>query len=203
MRVRTEAKRRSIIEAAAEVFLEAGFERASMAEIAARVGGSKGTLYGYFGSKEELFLEVTLEAARSHFEPLLAALAKDTDDLRDALQRFGEKMLLSMCSEQLMQARRAIIAESGRTEMGVRFFESGPEKGMTELAQWLEQQMVAGKLRRADSLVAAYQLTALLEAETVAPALFGVRKSPTKVKIRQAVGRALDTFLGAFAARQS
>ena len=59
MRVRTESKREAILEAASHVFLESGFEGASMAEIAARVGGSKATLYGYFGSKEDLFVEVT------------------------------------------------------------------------------------------------------------------------------------------------
>lgn len=47
MRVRTEAKRDAIVEAASEVFLESGFEGASMAQIATLVGGSKATLYGY------------------------------------------------------------------------------------------------------------------------------------------------------------
>ena len=58
MRVRTEEKRDTIVQAASEVFLELGFEGASMSQIAARVGGSKRTLYGYFGSKEDLFLAV-------------------------------------------------------------------------------------------------------------------------------------------------
>ena len=48
MRVRNEEKRLEIIRIAAELFDELGYERTSMSTIAARVGGSKATLYGYF-----------------------------------------------------------------------------------------------------------------------------------------------------------
>src|SRR5579863_10433780 len=53
--VRGDAKRRAILEVAREVFLAQGYAATSMSEIAAKVGGSKGTLYNYFRSKEELF----------------------------------------------------------------------------------------------------------------------------------------------------
>ena len=74
MRVRTEAKRAAIVSAAQAAFQEAGFERASMAEIAARAETSKVTLYNYFPSKEALFVEATLEHRRPQFEPAFAAL---------------------------------------------------------------------------------------------------------------------------------
>ena len=51
MRVRTQARRDTIIEAAIQLFEEAGYEGASMSELARRLGGSKATLYGYFPSK--------------------------------------------------------------------------------------------------------------------------------------------------------
>ena len=44
MRVKTDDRRAAILEAAVEVFREVGYERASMAAISARVGGSKATL---------------------------------------------------------------------------------------------------------------------------------------------------------------
>ena len=49
------AKRRQIIEGAREVFLAQGFDAASMGEIARKARVSKGTLYVYFDSKEQLF----------------------------------------------------------------------------------------------------------------------------------------------------
>src|ERR1700748_881544 len=50
-----DSRREAILDVATEVFLEVGYSCASMSAIAARVGGSKGTLYNYFKSKEELF----------------------------------------------------------------------------------------------------------------------------------------------------
>ena len=51
MKVKTEARREAIVEAAAQLFQEMGYERASMNELAKRLGGSKTTLYNYFPSK--------------------------------------------------------------------------------------------------------------------------------------------------------
>ena len=49
------AKRRQIMDGARTVFLSAGFDGASMNDIARAAGVSKGTLYAYFNSKDELF----------------------------------------------------------------------------------------------------------------------------------------------------
>ena len=198
MRVKTEAKRDAIIAAASEVFLESGFEGASMAEIAARVGGSKATLYGYFSSKEELFLEVTNGEAKQQFDPLLVALAEDTDDIELALQRFGERILAVLCSEKSIQARRAIIAESGRSDIGKRFFEMGPMVGLTEVSRFMEKQMARGVLRPRDPMLAAHQLFALLDSETVMARLFGIEPQLSRAQIRRSVKNAVETFMGGF-----
>ena len=43
---------------ASQVFLEKGFDAASMNDIARAAGVSKGTLYVYFANKEQLFVEL-------------------------------------------------------------------------------------------------------------------------------------------------
>lgn len=50
-----ERRREEIILAAMNVFLRNGFDRSKMEAIAAEAGIGKGTIYGYFSSKEELF----------------------------------------------------------------------------------------------------------------------------------------------------
>src|SRR5258708_22025925 len=54
-RLDRDARREAILDVAQDVFLEEGFANASMSTIAARLGGSKGTLYNYFKSKDDLF----------------------------------------------------------------------------------------------------------------------------------------------------
>lgn len=200
MRVKTEAKREAIVQVASEVFRELGFEGASMVEIAARVGGSRATLYGYFSSKEELFVAVIHAAAKSHFEPIFAALGQeDDDDLERVLQRFGEKVLAVVCSQELIQAHRAVIAEAGRSDIGRLFFEGGPRKGLEELGGFLERQMRKGRMRTADPYVAAGHLTALLDSETVRPSLLGMQGPLTRKDLREATRRAVQVFLGGYA----
>src|SRR5450830_1003670 len=180
MRVKTEAKREAILAAACEVFRDAGFEGASMADIAARIGGSKATLYGYFSSKEELFVAVMQDEAIKEFDPILSALDKEVSNIQEALQTCGEKVLEFLCSASRIQTLRAIIAQSGRTDIGKRFHESGPKVGLQRIAEFLERQMTQGRLKRADPLMAAVQLKALLECETVTPLLLGIEEKLSK-----------------------
>jgi len=56
--VRSERRVREILSAARGVFAEKGFERATTAEIAQRLGTSEATVFTYFGSKRELCMEV-------------------------------------------------------------------------------------------------------------------------------------------------
>ncbi|MDR6673823.1 TetR/AcrR family transcriptional regulator [Xanthomonas sp. 1678] len=198
MRVRTEAKREAIVEAAAGVFLEAGFEGASMTQIASRAGSSKRTLYGYFPSKEELFVAVAHSVAERFMEPILAALMQTEDDLPTALQRLGEDALGFLCSEQSVQVWQTIIGVSGRSDIGLLFFESGPDHGMSRLGIYLQEQMEQGRLRRADPTTAARHLAGLLEAETLMPCLFGALKNPSPEYLREATRRALQVFFGGY-----
>lgn len=203
MRVKTEAKRDAIVQVASEVFRELGFEGASMVEIAARVGGSRATLYGYFKSKEELFVAVILGTARSHFDPIFEALGQEADeDLERVLQRFGEKVLAVICSQEVIEAQRAVIAESGRSDIGRLFYEGGPRQGVTQMSGFLEQQMRKGRLRMADPVAAAHHLMALLESETVRPRLLGILGPLTRKDLREATQRAVQVFLGGYASER-
>ena len=56
-----EAKRLELIASAAKVFARDGYEKTRMADVAACADVGKGTLYEYFPSKEDLFLEVCAE----------------------------------------------------------------------------------------------------------------------------------------------
>ena len=64
------AKRRQIIDGASRVFLAQGFDAASMGAIAREAGVSKGTLYVYFKSKEELFEAIVEEQRRQQAEEI-------------------------------------------------------------------------------------------------------------------------------------
>jgi AcrR family transcriptional regulator len=200
MRVLTEAKRKEILEIASQVFTEMGYEGASMAEIATRVGGSRGTLYRYFPSKERLFLEVVLATGRRHLEPVFADLEKSAGDMTMALQRYGEKFVSFLCDPESLAAQRMVIAEAGRSDIGKLFHQAGPKRGQDLLAKYLSAKMDEGILRRSDASVAADHLVALLQAEIMPRCLMGLQETASRGQIRQVVKRAVAVFMAAYAA---
>lgn len=176
-----------------------GFEGASMAQVAAKVGGSKSTLYRYYNSKEELFLAVSHDAAKRHIVPSLELLlASKGKDLPKALCRFGEVAITIVASETSIKTLRTVISESGRSDIGKRFFEAGPNVGLQSISGFFQEQMDAGRMRQADPAVAARHLMALFESETVQPRLMGIKGELSKTEIRAAVHRAVDTFWRAY-----
>src|SRR6185437_2604019 len=62
------SKRRQILDGARKVFMDLGFDGASMNEIARLAGVSKGTLYVYFADKNRLFEAIVEEEARERDE---------------------------------------------------------------------------------------------------------------------------------------
>lgn len=60
----SKGKRELIIEAAEKIFSQKGFFQAKVEEIAAAAGVGKGTVYEYFSSKEEVFMEMIKEITK-------------------------------------------------------------------------------------------------------------------------------------------
>ena len=89
MRAKSETRRQAILDAAAQVFQETGFERTTMAAICERLGYSKATLYNYFPSKEALFLEVMFQASEADFQNTMLALQTRGDADTAGLRRPG------------------------------------------------------------------------------------------------------------------
>lgn len=150
MRVKTEAKRQHIVDVAAQAFRELGFEGASMAEICARVGGSKATLYNYFASKEELLFEVMRQSCEVDFDAAYRAIDVTTDDIGKALQKFGERFLAALYSPEVQANRHLAITSSSKTDLGRLMYERGVRQSQAVVTEVLSAAMKQGKLRPAD-----------------------------------------------------
>ncbi len=199
MKVRTETRRSAILEAAVELFKEKGFERASMNELARRLGGSKATLYGYFPSKEELFVAVVKAVATVHLSDAIATLSEDAAarmSLEDLLVRFGERMMVVLTNDaSALAVYRMVVGEAGHSVVGQLFDESGPAQLGEALAALFERAIERGELRRADPKVLAAHFSALVTSET-SNRLYQMDPAPMALKdIRRMVRRAVEAFL--------
>ncbi len=102
-----------ILTTAKGVFLELGFERASMDEVASRAQTSKRTLYAHFESKEKLFLAV-IELVRALSLDRLKAPEAYSSKPGEALVQFCARYLEVMLYERSVQLLRVTIAQTAR-----------------------------------------------------------------------------------------
>jgi AcrR family transcriptional regulator len=195
MRVKTENKRQAIMKAASEIFREEGFSGASMAMIAARVGGSKATLYNYFASKDELFAAITFDAAEATADTMMELLESDVGDIRETLLRFGHAYLDLILSPDIIMVTRIGISHGPQPSFARSLYEKGPGQGWRSIAACLQRYHDLGLLALGDSKMAALQLKGLLEAGLLEPTLFGVRPAIARGNV---VTQAVDMFLARY-----
>lgn len=163
MRVRTEARRRAILDAARSVFEERGFERATMAEISERVGGSKMTLYSYFPSKEELFVACIEEDIEADAGQMVEAV-RAIPDLYQSLETFGRIYLATATGPRAIANYRMLAGMPPETGLGRRFYDF-MRRGWLKLCHHFEEQIAAGRLRPEAPWTMAMHLKGMLEAE--------------------------------------
>jgi AcrR family transcriptional regulator len=195
------SKRRQIIEGARKVFLERGFDAASMGEIARVAGVSKGTLYVYFKDKEELFEAIVGQQCRAQAEQIFN-LDPEDHDVEGVLTRLGIAFAQFVCRPGGASPIRAVIAIAERMpELGRRFYETGPALGIARLRAYLEAQVAAGVIAAEDCEIAAAQFMEACLATVYKPILFNFGKPPTLERTEYVVKIAVRVFLAAYRVR--
>src|SRR5499427_7439927 len=195
------AKRRQILDGARAVFLSQGFDAASMGEIARAAGVSKGTLYVYFDSKEELFEAIVHQQCEAQAEGLFD-LSSDDEDVETVLTRLGLGFVGFLCQPDKASPLRTVIAIADRMpEIGKKFYETGPAYGIAMLAAYLKRQVDAGVLAVDDCEIAAAQFLDACQSTLFKPVLFNFAPPPPPERIEHVVRIAVRTFLAAYRVR--
>jgi AcrR family transcriptional regulator len=197
---RRQDRRDAILAVAATSFLEHGYAGTTMSAIAATLGGSKGTLWSYFPSKEALFAAV-LDQATENFRAQLSQILDPCGDLSATLRRFCSSLMERVTSPEAIALHRLVIGEGGRfPEMGRIFHERAPRLTHALLAEYLEGAMDRGLMRRDDPLSAARLLISLCLAGCHQLLLMGMIEKATPDLLDRDVDAAMALYLRAFAA---
>jgi TetR/AcrR family transcriptional repressor of mexJK operon len=200
LRAGRDEKRDAILRIACDAFLEDGYAATSMSAIAAKVGGSKATLYNYFASKEELFAAVISEKCQDIHYLVFEAEAPDPD-IRVDLTRLGTRMLRLILSDEKIAIYRLVTAETARfPELGRAFYESGPGRGKKILSQYFDRAIEEGKLKPGNTLVMSGHFFDLLKGELHHRKLWNVTDRITDEEILESTQQSIDVFLAAYGA---
>lgn len=140
-------KRSRILSAAMEVFGERPFHQVKMEEIAERAGVGKGTVYGYFSGKEELFKEMMHESSVVYFREALAAVS-DKRTVQEKLHSLFHHHLHFI--EKHAAAARILAGERRLPRPGIEATKERHKRVERFVADLLTEGIERGEFRRVD-----------------------------------------------------
>lgn len=192
------AKREQILEVATRAFLDNGYGRTTMNAISESIGGSKGTLWNHFPSKEALF-ECGLDYATTDLRRQFSLILDPEADIELALRQFCTAFLTKLTSPDSIALHRLVLGEARQfPEIGRIFFDRCPKAIQELLADFLAVAIERGHLGHGTAFDMAQQLTALCMCGCHQKMAIGVIDKATDEMIVRDVARAIDTFVLAF-----
>jgi AcrR family transcriptional regulator len=191
------SKRRQILDGARKVFMDLGFDGASMGEIARSAGVSKGTLYVYFADKNGLFEAIVEEEVLEQ-----GKVAFNFDPARDVtttLMDFGQAYIQLLCRPGGGSALRTVMAIAERMpEVGRRFYSNVIARTIARLAAYLDIHVRSGDLVIEDGELAATQFMQMCQASLFLPFVFQAAPAPSAERIAQVVESATRMFMARY-----
>ena len=199
---RSARKRRAILEAATEVFLDHGYRGASMDAIAARAQVSKQTVYKHFADKEGLFSEIVRSAVDAAADPVLGEAQRlpDSRDVEADLRHLGPQLLARVMRPPILRLRRLVIGEAGRfPELGRAFHEQGPGRTIAALEIAFERLAALGELDVDDPSLAAAHFNWLIMSIPLNQAmLLTGDEPPSPAELNRYADAGVSVFLAAY-----
>ena len=158
---RKQARPRELVDAALDLFVEKGFAATRAEEVAARAGVSKGTLFLYFPSKEELFKAVIRDNIASHFPVWQQEMAQfqgsSADMLRLALVSWWERVGQTRASGVV----KLVMSEAQNfPDIAAYYQREVIQPGSTLLREILARGVASGEFRPMDLDRTVYTLVA-------------------------------------------
>ena len=185
----------AILKAAADLFPKLGFEKTTMDAIALYAGVTKQTVYSHYQSKEQLFIRLVDSLCReglSH-KPISGSASKKFEEL---FYDVGFNLLTLITSIEGMAVTRLVLAESSRyPKLAKLYYESGTQRIVKLLAEFLDGQNARGVIRIPNTQSAAAYFFALLKGQYFLRMTLGVPPIPSLKEKRAHVSEVVAIFM--------
>lgn len=198
---RKESRPAEILAAALDLFVEKGFAATRLDEVAARAGVSKGTLYLYFSSKEEMFKAVVRET----IVPLIKAFANELSQAKTTaeaeLNMFFTQWWTKFGSTKASGICKVVIGESGNfPEMALFFNTEVIEPSHQLVSRIIQHGMDSGEFRAMSLQSAAHLVMAPLVMKAIWQHSFARCQVLDLLPAEELISAHRDNILRAFAA---
>lgn len=189
------ARRQAMIDAAAAVFFEQGFERASLSAIVRRSGGSLSTLYQLFGSKEGLFEAMVTQRCAEIMEPLTAPHLPDQCP-RETLTRIARGLMGVLMDPEAQGLWRMVMGEGIKfPRLPEIYFRCGPDPLQAAMIRYLGDLHERGVVQCPDVGAVVNAFCGMMQSDLFYRTVTGMRPIPDNSEIERHVQKVVDLFL--------
>lgn len=190
-------KRQQILDGARRMFLSKGFEAASMQDVAREAGVSKGTLYVYFSSKEDMFGALVLSEC-DRLQAVMRQIGSGSGTVKEQLHAIARQLLATLLQNEVLCAMRMMIGAGDRfPDLARMVYAAGPTRSVLTMSEYLSRRVAAGELdiddcdaassEFLDLVIAGQQRRALLMMPPLAPE-----------QLEEYISRRVGMFLSAY-----
>lgn len=191
--------RAAIVNAATDLFLECGYDRTSLARVAASAGVSKATLFKQFPTKAALFEATVLAAGDASARELVDPPA---GDFHAGLVVLGLGYAELLARPRIADLIRTLIAEAPRfPDLHERTFDFGTLPALAALGRYFRAENAAGTARVDDPDVAATQFLGMIATVVFWPRLVHGNWSLGEEETLRVVDEAARTMVARYGAR--
>jgi TetR/AcrR family transcriptional repressor of mexJK operon len=190
-RAQQEQRHEELLNIALDIFLERGFEQATMEEIAIQVGMSKRTVYARYEDKGALFKAAVRRAIERTTMPREALEAVATDDLEETLAAIARLRIVNVARPVATKLQRILSAQSYRfPELFNAAFEEGAGPTIRFLTDLFERFSKQGEINVTEPQRAAAAFLSLAVGGPARIIVSGNKLDDTEIEkhIRFAVG---------------
>jgi AcrR family transcriptional regulator len=185
------------MEAALSLFTEKGYAAVSMDEITRVAGGSKSSLYKFFGNKEGV-LKAVVESLADDMLREINIPFPSYHTPREALKRIGLSISnLVLSANAINQYRLAVSNSKAFPDVARLWYEYGPKKVFDGLAEYLQREAAAGKLQIKKPIRAALFFFGMILFKDNITMSIGAGPPPAS-EMKEIVEEAVDVFLAAY-----
>lgn len=192
-------KAQQVLAAARTVFLRDGYDLTSMDAIAREARVSKGTLYGHFSGKEQLFTAVVLVECRHHSE-LLDRIATEGMSLDETLFEIGLNHVTFLLRSDVLAVFRVAISGAPRfPEVARKVYDVGLSRGCNILVRFIAEAVVQRAARIEDANRSAEFFLSMITGFAHLRSLLGIKVDFDDAEIRDHVHAGVEMFLASLA----
>ncbi len=188
-------KQAAVIQAAAELFVQHGYDGTSTEMIAERARVSRQTIYNQFESKEALFLAVATDLV-NEISARLEEAVEGGGDLRGTLLALGRRTLNVLLRPKTFAFYRVVITEAPRFPELARAIDEASRKAVEdEVAAYLDKR---SQLHLPDPKLAARQFLGMIVHPFLMKALLGISADVNGPEVGRYLEASVDTFVRAY-----